>query len=127
MRALYWLMLAIPLAVGCGDGNGKPNLDYLKNKCSSVCEGLEGYFDRCSFDYFEDGECEADCFEDVEDSEVGCESEIAATLDCYSGIFWHQVACTADALDRQLDTCSEEEGLWNECEQSPTPESEQRG
>jgi len=117
MRSSSQFLFATLLILGCGDGNGTPNFDYIKDKCPSACVELEGYFNRCSFDYFDDGESEADCIADVEASEGGCESEIEALLGCYSSIFWHQVECTEDALYGQLDTCSEEVELWRECQQ----------
>jgi len=37
MRALYWMMLAIPLAVGCGDSDDKDD-DVCEPASQSTCE-----------------------------------------------------------------------------------------
>jgi len=66
MRAVYWLMLAIPLAVGCGGGDGdKPdtgneaNADAL-SECGEqvIADSPENAFTDCFTGDFDWGACE---------------------------------------------------------------------
>jgi len=117
MRTLCWSVFLVPLALGC-TGDGKSDLEKLKEECLSSCSNFITYVERCDFELgaSTEGFCEDTCSEwnDLT-AESECEDDYATFLDCSASVNWAGAECTEEGMVEKSMICADKQNAWMEC------------
>jgi len=130
MRALHWLMLAVPLGVGCGaqedksagsdTGGGRStdgiaDIDTLTGingaiyACIQACESHQAWKDRCGLEI---DDCETDCDQAQIAQYSECYPEMTSFWLCWAEYNWESNECD---LLQVYEVCSESWDAYVEC------------
>jgi hypothetical protein len=129
MRNYTTGLLALCATIGCS-GDGKSDLEELRDECVEACSNYVGFIDRCGFELgaSSDGYCETQCDEEAEQTDVGgCEDKYAALIDCRGSLSWADAECTEDVMDSKIAACAEKLTAWAECIAAKDPGEDDTG